>query len=71
MTQDAEQFGTSLATVPVFTLYWHVHGDLRASVVFGALATWEFLNFSVVVLPLTLDSFRRLVISMRRIQDCG
>merc|ERR1719424_1536788 len=66
--QQFLSFGVpTLAQVPVFLVYETVHGGVRASTIFAALAAFEYLNTALVILPNALNETRRMVVSLRRI----
>jgi ABC-type bacteriocin/lantibiotic exporter with double-glycine peptidase domain len=57
-----------LSTVATFTLYKHINGKLEPSKVFMAVSLFEFLNQSMAILPNAVNEYRRMFISLRRIQ---
>jgi len=66
--QQFLSFGVpTITTVPVFYLYNEQFGNLRASIIFTAVAIFEFLNMSLVVLPNLLNEVRRMLVSVQRI----
>ena len=45
----------TICQVAVFVLYEHVHSELRPSRIFAAMAAFEYLNMSLVVIPNLLN----------------
>ena len=66
--QQFLSFGVPTAvTVPVFIVYKLVNDTLPAATIFTAVALFEFLNMSLVVLPNLLNELRRAHVSIERI----